>query len=245
MEENNNKMHIERVYAYGDNEHYYVDVPDNFICYEYDYFPDTKLQKHYIYFGDYNEELFNGLESVIGIYNYKIEDKMLSLFFNEPCGCFVHSREYVSQNLNELKEKLEPLLKQLYIEEFMSKTDHVQGFSELYDQWINDELSEEEKENILKKLYELSKEENRLCQVTKILSFDGYNVVSARVCLRDFLGKPADFLTVETNDLYKLLKDVEFEDDEFHFGVTYEKITRNSENFNDIYTKLKAKVEID
>lgn len=235
------ELHIERTYLYGDNEHYYVSVPDDFVAYEYDYF-STEKQKHYIYFGKYNKKLYKSFEVMLGVEVYKIEGNMLVLLFNKPTGMYIHNRDVVSKDLNELKEKFEPVIKEFYFNAYVPRKSYSKESSDLINRFFTPDIPNDERLDIVDKLLKSNELGDLVAASIKVLEFDGYDAKVAIVNVHDILGREVNSSEVRSISLDKLFEDVIFKDD-YMLDQTYARMTKDPKLFNKHYENYKKLIE--
>lgn len=235
-------LHIERIYMYGDNDHYYIDVPNDFVAYEYDYIESVEHQKHYIYFGKYSKKLANAFDRVIGTSVHKIDDMMLVLMFSRPTGMYIHSREFVSRNLDELKEKFEPFIRQFYFNEYGVRRKYSKEASEKIDRFFNPDLSNEERAELVNYFLKTDAVSDLLMSASKVLSFNGYNIEIATVHKLDLVHHPMNAVNIVKLDLDKLMEDV-IDKEEYAFERSYKRMTKDSYTFDKTYAEFKKLIE--
>jgi hypothetical protein len=212
-------IHIERIYRYGDNEHYHIDLPDEFKLYEFDFLSDK--QKHYASVESYNKELYKKLRNLFGIDAYKMGKYMLVLFWNQPMGMYVHTREFVSNDITKFNNELSNVLKQYVLAKYVKP--RMDG--EIINKFFNPNITDEERAECIKYIEQIKKDGDILTSVSKVLEVDGDYMKIASVYEHDVAGKPLNHISIDQITLY-----------DFFTGV--------STTYNDFYGKLVKDISI-
>lgn len=237
-------LHIERVYAYGDNEHYYVEVPDDFTVYKHHYLSDK--QNHYTYFGDYDEELFNKFnDDIIGVYCYHVEDKMVICFYNNPMGCVIHDFDNIIDNDAELAEKMKDFFKDMYFYEKYDASKDDPHMIDCIDKFFNSaDESQEYRDNLLEEIKRRQKIVTS--KMIKVLNFDGYYLKYVRYIVYDLMGNPCNALMIDKENIDELFSNAVFqpEDKMYHERFVQLDFSRDASIFNAHYNVLKDIIEL-
>lgn len=195
-------IHIERIYMYGDNEHYHIDLPDEFKLYEFDFLSDK--QKHYASVEPYNKELYKKLRNLLGIDAYKIGKYMLVLFWNQPVGMYVHTREFVSDDVTKFNNELSNILKQYVLAKYVKpKMD-----GQIINNFFNPNITNEERAECIKYIEQIKKDGDILTSVSKVLEVDGDYMKIASVYEYDITGKPLNYISIDQITLYDFFNGV-------------------------------------
>jgi hypothetical protein len=217
--ENMKTIHIERIYMYGDNEHYHIDLPSEFKLYEFDFLSDK--QKHYASIEPYNKELYKKLRNLLGIDAYKIGKYMLVLFWNQPMGMYVHTREFVSNDITKFNNELSNVLEQYVLAKYVKP--RLDG--EIINNFFNPNITDEEQAECIKYIEQIKKDGDILTSVSKVLEVDGDYMKIASVHERDITNKPLNHMSIDQITLY-----------DFFNGV--------SDSYGDFYGKLVKDMSI-
>ena len=195
-------IHIERIYMYGDNEHYHIDLPDEFKLYEFDFLSDE--QKHYASIEPYNKELYKKLRNLLGIDAYKIGKYMLVLFWNQPMGMHVHTREFISNDITKFNNELSNALEQYVLAKYVKP--RLDG--EIINNFFNPNITDEEQAECIKYIEQIKKDGDILTSVSKVLEVDGDYVKIASVYERDITNKPLNHMSIDQITLYDFFNGV-------------------------------------
>lgn len=237
------ELHLERVYGWGDNDHYYISVPDDFKLYEIPYI--SEKQKRYVWFGEYDETLYKAFEKVIGVATYHIEDKLLIVAFNKPLGNIIHTPKHIEKDLTEFNKTFGEWLSSFIItRQVKHKIQYSANPLHLVKKLGEPDLTEERRNEILDELEQWRKklEQVTMCSVSKIISVNGDKVRTATVNMHDILLRPFDSMSINDEDLGELLADIEF--DEHAYSDIFSRLDRDKSKFEEAYASFRKKVEV-
>jgi hypothetical protein len=195
-------IHIERVYLYGDNIDYHIELPDEFKLYEFDFLSDK--QKHYASVEPYDKKIYKKFRNLLGTDAYRMGDHMLILFWNEPVGMYVHTREFVSDNIAEFNEKLSNVIKPYVLAKYTKRK--IDG--DLVDKLFDTNTSNKERAECIERIEQIKNSGDILTSVSKVLGVNGDYLKIASIYEYDILGEPLNHASVDLVTLYDFFSGV-------------------------------------
>lgn len=236
-------LHLERLYAYGDNTHYHIDVPDGFKMYEIPYIAEN--QKRYIWFGVYNKQLEKAFEKCLAVHTYHIENMLLIVAFNNPLGNIIHTNEHVETDLTEFNRMFEYWIKQFVIVKYIkNKMVYDDNPIRLFNRLSESDITEDERQSIIEELEAYAKmlNDKNICSISRVLHVNGDKLNTVTISLCDVLLRPFNAITVSDEDIDKVFIDIEFDDKPIH--DIYAKLERDLPLFYTIYKDFRKQIEV-
>ena len=129
---------------------------------------------------------------------------MLVLFWNEPVGMYVHTREFVSDNIAEFNDKLSNIIKPYVLAKYAKRK--VDG--DLIGKFFDPNISNEERAECLVLIEDIKNKGDILTSVSKVLGADGDYLKIASIYEYDILCQPLNHASVDLVTLHDFFSGV-------------------------------------
>lgn len=230
------KITVVRYMSYSEDEIYHIEVPEELVFYEFDYWYQDR--KHYTAICDYDESLYEIFNETLYAEAFKIEDKLIICVYNGTNGVLMKPDKAtsVSCDLNYFAEQFKAFLKTIYFMQYQKCELSKEEMDDFFEQLNTDDIA---KKTAL--IDECQNKMNRLLNIYKILDFDGYFLKMVDMYLEPDCGDNTKIdykISIEYHSFRDLFNN--FEDSCTDY---YKKYTTDSSLFNEHFKKFREIIE--
>lgn len=234
-------MKIENITMYGDNWFQEVDFPTDIKLYK---MPDalSDKQNNYVAITYYSEELYEMCCDIHAANTEIVNDKLIISFVNEPMGCNITDFDNISDDYKELGHLYEPIFKNLSVKsisknKYINASDDINEFFKL----STNNASDDELIAKLNTIIEKSGPPEIITSISKVLSYDGYNVKFAKLYTKDIDNKDVFSCDVLIDPIWKFFEYTKHPEDIMDYWIEIGSLDEFNNHFEDFLLEIHHK----